>query len=77
MASVMDFIKTALLSLIAVSLIFLLARIDFLVSDLHRSLDYPQESSRIHEPQGQGRLIPKSDPSPPAIPDTIDSTLYV
>jgi hypothetical protein len=75
MAHLMDFIKTALLSLIAVSLILLLARIDFLVSDLHRSLDIPQDSSRIHEPQG--RLIPKSDPSPPDIPDTIDSTLYV
>jgi len=75
MIPVLDFAKTALLGFLAVSLIFLLLRVDFLVNDLRQSINPPNESYRIHEPDGQ--LMPKSDPSPSDLPGTVSATLFV
>lgn len=75
MTSTVDFVKTALLSLIALCLVILLVRIDVLVSDLRHSLDTAQDPPGVHQPQGQ--LLPKSDPSTPDLPNTVGSTIFV
>lgn len=75
MTNILQFVKTALLGVIAVLLIFLLVKIEYLTTDRRHSLVQPEESYRIHEPRG--RLTPKSDPSPSYLPKPVNSTIFV